>query len=496
MSEKGSVSTYRRIVKSTGLFGGVQVIGIICSFVKVKFIAIWLGAEGVGIINLYNAALEMIAAVTGLGLRQSTVRDVSKAVSQKNEHRLSEVVTVVRRWSWFVGLAGAVIVLSFAPLLSRLTFDNDQHIWGFVWLSCALLFNALSSGEQAVLQGLGRIKVLAKSSVWGAVTALLLSLPMYYFWRIEGIVPSLILVALTSLIFTWIYSRRVPVRAAKLSAEETWNIGKPMAMLGIYMTISGFITTLLNYLFIAWLNSHSGMADVGYYTSGYTLITRYVGLVFTAMGTEYYPRLAAIADDRKLVGEQVSRQAEASLIILLPVVCLFLVCQSWIIRILYTTDFLRIVDYISWSIIGVLFKAVSWTMGFVVLAKGAGKLFMITEFLSDTVSFVLNITAYMVWGLEGIGIAYLMNFFLYGTGMWLLCRRYYRLRFEHSFYRVLITVLSICLPAFAFCRFGQTGWYMLAAWLFTGISVIYSITMLKKRLGWKMLNKSDENDDK
>ena len=121
---------------------------------------------------------------------------------------------------------------------------------------------------------------------------------------------------------------------------------------------------------------------------------------------------------------------------------------------------------------------------------------MITEFLSDTVSFVLNITAYMVWGLEGIGIAYLMNFFLYGTGMWLLCRRYYRLRFEHSFYRVLITVLSICLPAFAFCRFGQTGWYMLAAWLFTGISVIYSITMLKKRLGWKMLNKSDENDDK
>ena len=67
MSEKGSVSTYRRIVKSTGLLGGVQVIGIICSFVKVKFIAIWLGAEGVGIINLYNAALEMIAAVTGLG---------------------------------------------------------------------------------------------------------------------------------------------------------------------------------------------------------------------------------------------------------------------------------------------------------------------------------------------------------------------------------------------------------------------------------------------
>lgn len=496
MSEKESVSTYRRIVKATGLFGGAQVVGILCSVIKAKLIAVWLGAEGVGIIGLYNTTLEMITSVTGLGLRQSTVRDVSRAVSEKDKHKLSEVIIVVRRWSWFVGLFGAVTVLSFSTLLSRWTFGNEQYIWGFVWLSCALLFNALSSGEQAVLQGFGRMKVLAKSSVWGAVVALVLSLPMYYFWRIEGIVPSLILTALTSLFFTWIYSRRTPVQKTELPVSEIWHKGKPMARLGIYMTISGFITTLLNYFFIAWLNNRSGTADVGYYTAGFTLVTRYVGLVFTAMGTEYYPRLAAVGDDRKLVGEQVSRQAEASLLILLPIVCLFLVCQSWIIRILYTSDFLQIEGYTSWAILGVLFKAVSWAMGFVLLAKGAGKLFMITEFLSDTMSFALNIRAYMVWGLEGIGIAYLINFFLYGTGMWFLCRRYYKLKFERSFYRVLTTVLSICLPAFAFCRFGQTGWYMLAAWLFTGISVIYSIMMLKKRLGWKVLNKSDENNDK
>ena len=236
------------------------------------------------------------------------------------------MVTVVRRWSVVCGFGRGSDRFVVCALIEPLDIRQRSAYFGGSFGFHALCFSMPCLRESRLfLQGLGRIKVLAKSSVWGAVTALLLSLPMYYFWRIEGIVPSLILVALTSLIFTWIYSRRVPVRAAKLSAGETWNIGKPMAMLGIYMTISGFITTLLNYLFIAWLNSHSGMADVGYYTSGYTLITRYVGLVFTAMGTEYYPRLAAIADDRKLVGEQVSRQAEASLIILLPVVCLFAV---------------------------------------------------------------------------------------------------------------------------------------------------------------------------
>ncbi|WP_455498857.1 O-antigen translocase [Coprobacter sp.] len=484
MSEKESVSTYRRIVKATGLFGGAQVVGILCSVVKAKLIAIWLGAEGVGIIGLYNTALEMITSVTGLGLRQSTVRDVSKVASEKDGRKLSEIILVVRRWSWFVGLFGAVTVLSFSSLLSRWTFGNEQYIWGFVWLSCALLFNALSSGEQALLQGLGRMKVLAKSSVWGAVVALLLSLPMYYFWRIEGIVPSLILTALTSLFFTWIYSRRTPVQKTELSVSETWRKGKPMARLGIYMTVSSFITTLLNYFFIAWLNSRSGTADVGYYTAGFTLVTRYVGLVFTAMGTEYYPRLAAVGDNRKLVGIQVSRQAEASLLILLPIICVFLVCQSWIIRILYTVDFLQIEGYTSWAILGVLFKAVSWTMGFVLLAKGAGRIFLFTEFLSDTTSFALNIIAYMFWGLEGIGVAYLINFFLYGIGMWLLCRIYYRLCFEKSLYKVLGTVLSLCIPVFLLCRYGISKNTVLLAVILTLVSIGYSVLQLKKKLDY------------
>ena len=40
---------YRTIVKATGLFGGTQVFTILCSIIKTKLVAIWLGAEGVGL---------------------------------------------------------------------------------------------------------------------------------------------------------------------------------------------------------------------------------------------------------------------------------------------------------------------------------------------------------------------------------------------------------------------------------------------------------------
>ena len=73
MEKTEDIRNYRRIVKATGLFGGVQVINILCSLVKTKLIAVWLGAEGVGLIGLYNTTVDMMTSLTGLGLRNSSV---------------------------------------------------------------------------------------------------------------------------------------------------------------------------------------------------------------------------------------------------------------------------------------------------------------------------------------------------------------------------------------------------------------------------------------
>ena len=146
------VSTYRRIVKSTGLFGGVQLVNILCSIIKTKLVAVWLGAEGIGIMSLYTLATETVSQITGLGIRQSGVRDVSVASKSGDHIQFESVKLVVRRWSGFAGLLGAVVTLILAPYLSLWTFGDSQHIWGFVFLSCTLLINALVAGEHLLLR--------------------------------------------------------------------------------------------------------------------------------------------------------------------------------------------------------------------------------------------------------------------------------------------------------------------------------------------------------
>lgn len=474
--------SYRRIVKATGIFGGVQMVGILCSLIKTKFIALWLGAEGVGILGLYNTSVEMITALTGLGLRNSAVRDVSRATEGSDERKLAETKAIVRRWSWFVGLAGAVLTLSFAPLLSRWTFGDDRHIWGVVILSCTLLLNALTSGEQAVLQGTRLLRILAKSGVVGAVSGLFVSLPLYYFFGLSGIVPSLVATALTTLLSIYLFTSKIPEKKIDLTHREVFHRGFAMAKLGTFMTVSGFVTTLFSYIFIAYLNRRDGMADVGYYQAGFGLIGKYIGLVFTAMSADYYPRLAAIQDNPEKTKVLVNQQAETSMLILLPIVCLFLLFQPLIIRLLFSADFLIIQQYTSWAILGVLFKAASWSVGFILLARGAGLLFLITELLSAALTLVLNILFYGWLGLEGLGMAYVMIFALHLVLLLILTSRYYAFRYSARFLILFLVSLITCTLVFLTNYIPQTGYRYGLAVLFSIFALLYSGRQLYIRL--------------
>ena len=190
-------SSYRQIFKATSLFGGVQVFQILIGVIRVKFVAVLLGTTGVGIMGLLNAPLNLIISITGLGIAFSAVRDVSEAHASGDRLKVSLVIKTLRRWSWFTGLFGAVVTLSLSPLLSQWTFGNSDYTWAFIWLSVTLLLQAISKGQSAILQGTRRLKDMAKSGVIGSFLGLITSVPLYYYFGIRGIVPAMIITAIT-----------------------------------------------------------------------------------------------------------------------------------------------------------------------------------------------------------------------------------------------------------------------------------------------------------
>lgn len=427
----------------------------LCSVVLNKLVAVWIGPVGMGLYCLYNSAIEMVRSATSLGLRTSCVRDVSLAGQSGNAERLAQVVAVIRRWAWFAGIFGAVVMLAGAPALSRWSFGNDKHMWDFVFLSCTLMFNGLANSELAILQGGELLKRLARASLLGAVGGLVMSVPLFYFLRQDSILISVILYHVALFGAALVY-RNKEIPKVEISNRQAIREGGSFVRLGILMTLSEFITLLFTYIFSAWLNRTAGTEMVGFYQSGNALVVRYIALLFTAVGMEYYPRLTRVCHSRRRTSAFVSMEITIVMLCLIPAVSLFLLMREWIVSLLYSREFHVIIPYISLAVVGNVLRAYSSFMAYAIVARGDGRIYILTESLSVVIGFCLNIWAFTNWGLEGIGIAFILWYAAYSIIIGIVYRFRYHCTLSRSTNLVSAATLVFTMAVLALINQGLT----------------------------------------
>lgn len=441
-------SSYRSIFKATSLFGGVQVYQILIQIIKSKFVAVLLGPAGVGIMGLYQSGLQLIQQLSSMGLSQSAVRDVSEANGSNDMQRIAKTVTVVRKLVWVTGILGLVLVACFSPLLSKTSFGNYDYTIPFIILSVTLLLDQLSAGQRVVLQGLRRLKDLAKCSAFGSTFGLITSVPLYYWLGIEGIVPTLILNSLCTLLLSWFYSRKIKVEKVRVTPKQTLEQGKLMLVMGVSMSISGILSTVVAYAIRGYIQANGGVEQVGLYQAGFVIMTTYVGMVMNAIATDYYPRLAAINKDNQKCREAVSQQGEIGVMILAPMLTICLVFMPFVLKILYSDKFLAANEYISWACLGMMLRLASWVISFLFVAKAESKLYIINELSANLYYLVFSLIGYKTLGLTGLGIAFALEYIVYFIQCYLIARSRYNFSFSNSFikcYGIQLLLIIACL---------------------------------------------------
>ncbi len=475
-------SSYRSIMKATSLFGGVQVFQILIAIIRSKFVAVLLGPEGMGIVGLLRSTIQIITQLTNMGLGVSAVKNVAASNAIDNQEHIATTVTVLRRLVWITGLLGLFITFFTAPWLSQLTFGNDDFTIAFRWLSVTFLIGQISSGQMVVLQGLRKLQYLAKASIIGSVIGLLITIPIYYIWGIDGIVPVMLITSLFTLLLSFYFSNKIKIERIRVSNEKTFKEGKEMISMGVMISLGGLLTVLEAYLVRIYISNTGTLADVGLYNAGFVIIGTYVGMIFTAMGTDYYPRLSGVVSDKLKMNTTVNQQTEIALLILAPILTVFLIFINWMVIILYSNEFLPMTDMIHWAALGILFKAPTWAIGFIFLAKGDTKRFFWIQLISITYVLVLNILGYKYFGLEGLGVSFLIAFILGFIQNLFVTKYYYSFELGKEFYKIFSISFGIAFLGFLTSYFINGIWMYLLGLLLITFSLIYSYKELNKRL--------------
>lgn len=391
--------SYGQIVRSSSIMGGAQAVTYIVKLIQVKVIAVLLGPTGVGIIGLYTSATNVLGRVTEVGLSSSSVREIAVANGRGDPLAVARTIRMLRRLCWATGILGWLASVAFAIPLSRWMFKSDRHAMALAVLGGMLLLTAINGGQLGLLQGLRRIGDIARAQVGAAVLNTAVSIALYVWLGERGIVPALIATAAGSLVFSWWFARGVRVAPAAMHWRDALVVAKPLLGLGAAFMLSGVLTLVVDLYTRGLVSRELGVGDAGIYQAAWALSGAFAGFVIAAMGTDFYPRLTGVIHDHAAATREVNQQTEIGVLLALPGLLFTIAFAKWAVWAFYSAKFAAAAPVLMWMSVGVFGRVVSWPLGYVQLAAGAGAWFAVTE----TVFLVLQ-AGLVTWGVRRFGV--------------------------------------------------------------------------------------------
>lgn len=473
MKKSGRASSYSNILKYTGLFGGVQALNILVGMVRNKLVALLLGPQGMGLMSLFNSTIKLVGDSTNFGIAMSGVKNISEAFDAGDKQRLDESVQMVRSWCLLTAILGCVLCAVLSPWLSKFTFSWDGHTLHFILLSPAVFLSTITGGELAILKGIRRLRDLAKVSVWNVLLALLLTVPLYYFFRDAAIVPSIVLMALTQLLLTIGYSYRLHPLRLSLSSIVLGH-GVDMVKLGVAFVLAGIFGSLSDFLIRSYLNNVAQIEAVGLFNAGYMMTMTYIGMVFSAMETDYFPRLSGVSERSFTFSQTVNRQAEVMLLMAAPLLIAFSFSLPLLLPLLYSHEFMSVLGMMQVMVIAMYFRAIKLPVQYIPLAKGDSRSYLLLEGIYSVMIVIAVVGFFSLWGLTGAGFAIslvslldLIITFVYA---------YYRYHYHPSsgLMRCALRLLPL-----GFCAYAATflSYHSVAYWVIGGVLFLVSMAV-------------------
>ena len=480
---------YSHILKYTGIFGGVQGLVILIGLVRNKFMALLLGAGGMGFNALLTSVQNFASQCTNLGISFGAVPRLSGYYEQQRTELVDYYIQVIRLWSMIAAVLGCLFCILVSPLINDLSFTWGNHTLHYAMLGVSVAMIAITGGETAVLKATRRLGSLARVQIYTTVASVFLSIPLYYFFRDSGVVPAIVLIAAAGMLVTIGYSYRLYPLKMHFNKKQLKN-GASMIRLGLAFVIAAAIGSASEMLIRAYLNVEGGLDFVGLYNIGFMLTITYAGMVFSAMESDYFPRLSGVCKDIVKTNETVNKQIEVSLLLLSPMLVALIMILPVLVPILFSREFIPVVGMAQVAVLAMYFKVLTMPVAYITLARSLSLSYLLLE----TSYFVVLVIAVMIgfqqWGLWGTGlaivVAHMFECIMVGGYSYV----FYGYRTTKNVLRYTAVQAIIGFAAYGVTLVAE-GWpYWIAEAALTVISTAYSVHVLRQKTHlWESLKR-------
>lgn len=411
-----------------------------------KVVAVLLGPAGVGLIGLYLSLTQTASSIAALGLGNVGTRQIAEAHAEGGDIAVGRIRRALFWGTMALALIGAAAFWLASGWIARVVLADRTRADDVAWLSLGVALTVAAGSQGALLTGLRRIGDLARINVGSGVIGAVIGVLALWVWGQKALLATVLIAPLVTLLLGHLYVIRLgPPAGAAVRLPEMSREWRVMLRLGFAIMLSGLITTLGHLAVRTLVQRSVGPEALGQFQAAWAIGMTYLGFALGAMGSDYYPRLTAAIADHKVATRLVNEQTEVALLLCAPVLLAMLGLAPWVIHLLYSAEFGPAVEILRWQLLGDILKVISWPLGFVLLAIGAGKTFILTESLGMGVFVVSVVIGLPLIGLSATGMGFLALYVAYLPLVWWLGGRRIGFRWTRAVKTQALAVITAAL---------------------------------------------------
>jgi O-antigen/teichoic acid export membrane protein len=383
-------------------------IGLITS----KLLAVFVGPSGMALVGNLRNFMTSLESIATLGFQNGIVKYVAEI--KEDKQRFEKLLSTV-----FISLAFVAVVLSgvlfvFATFWNQKIFGtNYQYQFVFKVLALSLPWYVVSLFLIAVLNGLGSFKKVIWVNSIGNIIGLVVSVVLIVEYKTFGALVAFVITP-ALLFFVSIYFLNKEISIFKTIKRSSYDF-TVLRKLSSYSIMALVSAVLGPFIYLAIRNNiiqTLGVNQAGFWET-MTRISNYYMLFVTTILTVYFlPKLAVAKDSRETKTIFWMFYKGIVPVFILGVTVIYF-ARFFIIKLLFTPEFLPVTSLFFWQLVGDVLKVASLILGYQFFAKKLTIAFVITEIASLLLLYFLSMYFVSVFGVTGVVIAQAIDNFIY-----------------------------------------------------------------------------------
>lgn len=380
--------------------GKASIVVILAGIIRTKISAIYLGVSGIGILAAYNNLATNLSHVSTIGIQMSGV----KYLSSKRDDRFEDIkrIYILKRLTLILYIPVLISAVLFGDQIGNYFLNDKNYKNEIIIVVISILFTNLYSINSAILQAKEKINELAKLKIKTSVSGLMIATLIYLNYGEVGIPYVILLISMVSLLFSSMVVKYD--KGDGVNFRDVYIHGRELIKDGLGFIVASLSTAVTLAYIINLAHVHLDQEQIGLYAAALGIMTISSQFIFSAMGSDYYPKLCKATNNHIESNKLINSQLYLSITLAIPLFLCLSAFSEKIVTILYSENFVESGEILRILLYGLMIKSIAWPFGYVLVSKSKIGLWISLEVLYFVIQLLLINEFIPTYGIKSAAI--------------------------------------------------------------------------------------------